>query len=89
VHEACPDLRFEGKPQCHIVALAKEKGALAVSTGCMLSRVRTGMSNYEVTFALPGHRLSEVIERLKAARAADLRVSAYTAADAKRFPPPA
>jgi len=87
LHEACPDLRFEGKPQCHIIALAKEKGELAASTGCMLSRVRTGMSNNEVTFAMPGHRLPELIERLKATQAADLLVSAYAAEDGKRFPP--
>jgi uncharacterized protein (DUF169 family) len=85
LHDACPDLRFEGKPQCHIIAIAKEKGELAVSSGCMLSRVRTGMSNNEVTFALPGHRLVELIERLKAAQAADMRVAAYASQDAKRF----
>ena len=68
LHEACPDLRFEGKPQCHIVALAKEKGDLAVSTGCMLSRVRTGMSNNEMTFAVSGHRLGELIERRRSFR---------------------
>ena len=88
LHEACPDLRFEGKPQCHIVALAKEKGDLAVSTGCMLSRVRTGMSSNEMTFAVPGHRLGELIAQLKAARAANVQVAAYAAADAKRFTSP-
>jgi uncharacterized protein (DUF169 family) len=85
LHDACPDLRFEGKPQCHIIAIAKEKGELAVSSGCMLSRVRTGMSNNEVTFALPGHRLAELVERLKAAQAADMRVASYAGQDAKRF----
>ena len=85
LHDACPDLRFEGKPQCHIIAIAREKGELAVSSGCMLSRVRTGMSNNEVTFALPGHRLAELVERLKAAQAADVRVAAYAGQDAKRF----
>ena len=85
LHDACPDLRFEGKPQCHIIAIAKEKGELAVSSGCMLSRVRTGMSNNEVTFALPGHRLVELVERLKAAQAADMRVAVYASQDAKRF----
>ena len=85
LHDACPDLRFEGKPQCHIIAIAKEKGEMAVSSGCMLSRVRTGMSNNEVTFALPGHRLVELVERLKAAQAADMRVAVYASQDAKRF----
>jgi len=85
LHDSCPDLRFEGKPQCHIIAIAKEKGELAVSSGCMLSRVRTGMPNSEVTFALPGHRLAELVERLKAGQAADMRVAAYAGRDAKRF----
>jgi len=85
LHDSCPDLRFEGKPQCHIIAIAKEKGELAVSSGCMLSRVRTGMPNSEVTFALPGHRLPELVERLKAAQAADMRVAAYASRDAQRF----
>ncbi|HXP12448.1 MAG TPA: DUF169 domain-containing protein, partial [Stellaceae bacterium] len=85
LHDSCPDLRFEGKPQCHIIAIAKEKGELAVSSGCMLSRVRTGMPNDQVTFALPGHRLAELVERLKAGQAADMRVAAYAARDAKRF----
>jgi uncharacterized protein (DUF169 family) len=56
-----------------------------VSSGCMLSRVRTGMPNSEVTFALPGHRLTELVERLKAGQAADTRVAAYAGRDAKRF----
>lgn len=85
LHDACPDLRIEGKPQCHIVAVAKEKGEMVASTGCMLSRVRTGMSNNEVTFALPAGRLAELVERLKAAQAADLRVAAYASEDATRF----
>jgi hypothetical protein len=41
-----------------------------------------------MTFAVPGHRLDELIERLKAARAADVQVAAYAAADAKRFASP-
>ena len=39
-----PGLRIEGKPQCHIVAVAKEQGEVAASVGCQLSRVRTGMA---------------------------------------------
>src|SRR5262249_6900820 len=53
LHDAWPELRFEGKPQCHIIPIAKEQGEIAVSVGCMLSRVRTGMSNNEVTCAIP------------------------------------
>ena len=47
--DAVPGLRVEGKPQCHIVAVAKEQGEMAASVGCQLSRVRTGMTNAEMT----------------------------------------
>jgi uncharacterized protein (DUF169 family) len=85
LHDAWPGLRFEGKPQCHIVPIAKEGGEIAVSFGCMLSRVRTGMSNNEVTCAIPARHLSALIERLRAARAADNAVAVYAAEDSKRF----
>ena len=85
LHSAVPELKFEGKPQCHVIPMAKEAGDIAASTGCMLSRVRTGMSNNEVTCAIPAPRLGEVIERLKKAQAADLAVATYAAEDAKRF----
>jgi uncharacterized protein (DUF169 family) len=85
LHDAWQGLRFEGKPQCHIIPIAKESGELAVSVGCMLSRVRTGMSNNEVTCAIPASRMSLLIERLRAARAADNAVAAYAAEDSKRF----
>ena len=85
LHDAWPGLRFEGKPQCHIIPIAKESGEIAVSVGCMLSRVRTGMSNNEVTCAVPASRVSLLIERLRAARAADIAVAAYAAEDSKRF----
>ena len=63
----------------------RETGDIAVSSGCMLSRVRTGMSNNEVTCAIPAPRLDELIAKLKAARKANLAVAAYAADDAKRF----
>ena len=85
LHDAWPGLRFEGKPQCHIISIAKERSELTVSVGCMLSRVRTGMSNNKVTCAIPGNRVSELIERLRAARIADNAVAAYAAEDSKRF----
>jgi uncharacterized protein (DUF169 family) len=85
LHDAWPDLRFEGKPQCHIIPIAKERGEIAVSVGCMLSRVRTGMSNNEVTCAVPAGCVARLIERLRAARAADNAVAAYAAEDSKRF----
>jgi uncharacterized protein (DUF169 family) len=83
--DAVPGLRFEGKPQCHIVPMAKEGNAVAVSVGCMLSRVRTGMSNHEMTCAIPGRRLEEVVSRLRATAAADNAVAGYASADARRF----
>jgi uncharacterized protein (DUF169 family) len=85
LHGAVPDLALEGKPQCHIIPLAKEAGAIAVSSGCMLSRVRTGMSNNEVTCAIPASRLDELVACLKTTQAADLAVAAYASEDAKRF----
>ncbi len=85
LHDAWPRLRFEGKPQCHIIPIAKESGEIAVSVGCMLSRVRTGISNNEVTCAIPASRVSELIERLRAARIADNAVAAYAADDSRRF----
>jgi uncharacterized protein (DUF169 family) len=83
--DAVPDLCFEGKPQCHIIPLAKEENKIAISVGCMLSRVRTGMSNNELTCAIPGKRLNEIIDRLKANATADNAVAAYASSDARRF----
>jgi uncharacterized protein (DUF169 family) len=85
LHDAWQELRFEGKPQCHIIPIAKERGEIAVSVGCMLSRVRTGMSNNEVTCAIPASRVTELIDRLQAARIADNAVAAYAAEDSRRF----
>jgi uncharacterized protein (DUF169 family) len=85
LHCAVPDIDFQGKPQCHIIPLAKETGDVAVSSGCMLSRVRTGMSNNEVTCAIPARRLGEIVAKLKVTQAADLAVAAYASEDAKRF----
>jgi hypothetical protein len=51
----------------------------------MLSRVRTGMSNGQMTCAIPAGRLAEVIERLQTTSAADQAVAAYAAEDARRF----
>ncbi len=83
--DALPTLRFEGKPQCHIIPMAREQGEVAVSVGCMLSRVRTGMPNGEMTCAIPAGRLGEVIEGLRTAAPADRAVAAYAAEDARRF----
>ncbi len=37
----------------------------AVSVGCMLSRVRTGMPSDEVTCAIPSGRLRELLKKLR------------------------
>jgi uncharacterized protein (DUF169 family) len=83
--DAVPDLQFEGKPQCHIIPMAKEQNQVAVSVGCMLSRVRTGLSNNEMTCAIPANRLAEIIRLLKTAAVADNAVAAYASQDAQRF----
>lgn len=82
---AVPDLRIEGKPQCHIVAIAKEEGAVAASVGCALSRSRTGMRSEEMTCVIPGSRLQEVVDALEATVTLDRSMAAYASADAKRF----
>ena len=82
---AVDGLRYEGKPQCHIIPIAKEEKQVALSVGCMLSRVRTGMSNTEMTCAIPGERLAEVIEGLKNTCKADSAAATYASEDARRF----
>jgi uncharacterized protein (DUF169 family) len=83
--DAYPDLEIGGKPQCHIVAIAKEHGKLAASVGCMLSRVRTGMPNTEMTCTIPATLLPEVVERLDSAAKTDATVGRYAAEDTRRF----
>jgi uncharacterized protein (DUF169 family) len=83
--DALPGLQVEGKPQCHIVAVAKEQGEVVASVGCMLSRTRTGMPSSEVTCAIPSSRLADVIERIRTTARADAAVAGYAAEDARRF----
>lgn len=83
--DALPGLRFEGKPQCHIIAIAKEQGQPAVSVGCMLSRVRTGMPATQMSCAIPGSQLQDVVSRLTRAVTADKTVAAYAGEDSRRF----
>lgn len=83
--DALPGLRIEGKPQCHIIALAKEQAEVAASVGCALSRARTGMGPEEMTVALPGHRLAEVVGAVRRTSATDTEVAKYAADDARRF----
>ena len=83
--DALPGLRIEGKPQCHIVAVAKEQGQPAASVGCALSRVRTGMPPQEMTCAIPAARLPDVVAAIQRNAVADNAVAKYAAEDAKRF----
>jgi uncharacterized protein (DUF169 family) len=77
---ACPELSVVTKPQCQIVPLALE-GAIAVSPGCAVSRVRTGLPADELTCALPARDLAEIVARVERSRAADAAVSAYADSD--------
>jgi len=85
IGDAVPDLVIEGKPQCHIVAIAKEQNRPAASVGCALSRARTGMGAHEMTCALPGPRLEAIVAAIEAAATIDATVARYAAADAERF----
>jgi uncharacterized protein (DUF169 family) len=83
--DALPGLRIEGKPQCHIVAVAQEQGTVAASVGCALSRARTGMRVEEMTCAIPAGQLSDVVDKLRQAATIDSGVARYAAEDARRF----
>ena len=83
--DALPGLRVEGKPQCHIVAAAKEQNDVVASVGCALSRVRTGMPSTDHTCAIPASRLGEVVEALERTAETDAVVARYAAEDATRF----
>jgi uncharacterized protein (DUF169 family) len=85
LHDAVPNLRIEGKPQCHIIAIAKEQGVPAASVGCALSRVRTGMSAHEMTCAIPASTLGNVVDTIQRNAGADTAVARYAAVDAQRF----
>ncbi|HLX77511.1 MAG TPA: DUF169 domain-containing protein, partial [Acidimicrobiales bacterium] len=83
--DAIPSLLIGGKPQCHIVAVAKEQKIPAASVGCALSRARTGMTADEMTCALPADGLSSIVEAVEKAAAIDQVVARYAASDARRF----
>jgi uncharacterized protein (DUF169 family) len=83
--DALPGLRIEGKPQCHIVAAAKEQGEVVASVGCMLSRQRTAMPSDQMTCAIPAGKLADVVERVQRTAATDAVVARYASEDATRF----
>ena len=82
---ACPNLRFEGKPQCHIIPLAHGGDEIAVSVGCVVSRQRTGMADTEMTCAFPGRRLGEIVGQLRRAAATDAKAAGFARDDMRRF----
>jgi len=85
LRNALPDLRIEGKPQCHIIAIALEHDEPAASVGCALSRTRTGMPPEEMTCALPAVTLRDTVVRIESVAELDRAMARYASADAKRF----
>ena len=83
--DAIPGLRIEGKPQCHIVALAKQDKVATASVGCALSRARTGMTPDQMTCAIPAGNLAHVVAAVTATADTDAVVARYAAQDARRF----
>jgi uncharacterized protein (DUF169 family) len=83
IGDAVP-VEFSGKPQCQIIPRAA-KGAVEASMGCALSRERIGMGANELTCAIPGARLPELVEALRSVCRADDAVVGYAAADRRRF----
>ena len=51
----------------------------------MLSRVRTGMPNTEMTCAIPGSQLADVVQQIKTTGAIDGTVADYASKDTVRF----
>ena len=84
LNDAVPGMQFEGKPQCHIVAMAKEQNAVAASVGCALSRARTGRAPEELTWAIPGARLDAVAAALEATVGLNRAMANYAAVDGQR-----
>lgn len=84
VADAVP-VEFSGKPQCQILPRAAEQNVIAASMGCALSRARTGMSDDELTCAVPGTRLTELATSLAGVCQADEAVVGYAAVDSQRF----
>jgi uncharacterized protein (DUF169 family) len=83
--DAFPNLRVEGKPQCHIIPLALKTGAPVASVGCALSRARTGMKSEELVCVLPGSELAEIVVKLEATVVLDREMASYAGQDARRW----
>ncbi len=78
-------VEWAGKPQCQILPRAAEQAVIAASMGCALSRARTGMGDDELTVAIPGGRVDEVVDALRPIITADAAVVGYATADLARF----
>ncbi len=81
---ACPSLKLVTKPQCQIVPLALS-GAVAVSPGCAVSRVRADLPAGELTCALPAAELMSIVESLRSSTRADVAVAEFAAAHRASF----
>jgi uncharacterized protein (DUF169 family) len=79
------DVDWSGKPQCQILPRAAEMGVIAASMGCALSRARTGMGDDELTVAIPGSRIDELVSALQPVTVADAAVVGYAKVDLARF----
>lgn len=84
LNDAVP-VEFSGKPQCQILPRAADSGTIAASMGCALSRARTGMGDDELTVAIPGNRVTEVVTALGPVTQADAAVVGYARSDMERF----
>lgn len=79
------EVDWSGKPQCQILPRAADQGVIAASMGCALSRARTGMGDDELTVAVPGNRVRELMNALGPVTTADAAVETYAEADLARF----
>ncbi len=84
IGDAIP-VEFSGKPQCQIIPRAADRNVVAASMGCALSRARIGMSDDELTCAVPAGRMDELLVGLRAVCRADEAVVGYALADKARF----
>lgn len=78
-------VEFSGKPQCQIIPRAADRNVVAASMGCALSRARIGMSDDEMTCAVPAARIDELLEGLRSVSRANKAVVGYALADKTRF----
>ncbi|MFN2490064.1 MAG: hypothetical protein ABR529_10060 [Actinomycetota bacterium] len=84
ISDAWPGLEIGGKPECHIVAVGSMGMSRRASEACSVEPAR-GMSPDEMTCAIRGARLGDVLERLRPSADADASVAAYEAEDSRRL----